>query len=226
MNFAVLIMNYLVSLHRKSNQTMEKDNENTLLKIRSSRACIRDGYMWFSDKFRRIFRHTWPIALLFAVLTATASALPVLISPLLLWPALALELLAVIILLVLTRRVFRKKQLLPPAGSASLGAKIRQAGQFVLVGIVCLLVVAVLTLLTSLPTLIMMAANWESQMGVLNGDPAGMPDYVLWLSIVVFLIAGFLKAYVWMTIICPFYLVRVTVAQKEKEKKEFNIEKL
>ena len=194
-------MNYLVSLHRKSSQTMEKDNENTLLKIRSSRACIRDGYMWFSDKFRRIFRHTWPIALLFAVLTATASALPVLISPLLLWPALALELLAVIILLVLTRRVFRKKQLLPPAGSASLGAKIRQAGQFVLVGIVCLLVVAVLTLLTSLPTLIMMAANWESQMGVLNGDPAGMPDYVLWLSIVVFLIAGFLKAYVWMTII-------------------------
>ena len=63
-------------------------------------------------------------------------------------------------------------------------------------------------------------------MGVLNGDPAGMPDYVLWLSIVVFLIAGFLKAYVWMTIICPFYLVRVTVALKEKEKKEFNIEKL
>ena len=135
MNFAVLIMNYLVSLHRKSSQTMEKDNENTLLKIRSSRACIRDGYMWFSDKFRRIFRHTWPIALLFAVLTATASALPVLISPLLLWPALALELLAVIILLVLTKRVFRKKQLLPPAGSASFGAKMRQAGQFILVGI-------------------------------------------------------------------------------------------
>ena len=91
-------------------------------------------------------------------------------------------LLAVIILLVLTRRVFRKKQLLPPAGSASLGAKIRQAGQFVLVGIVCLLVVAVLTLLTSLPTLIMMAANWESQMGVLNGDPAGMLHIALGLG--------------------------------------------
>ena len=219
-------MNYLVSLHRKSSQTMEKDNENTLLKIRSSRACIRDGYMWFSDKFRRIFRHTWPIALLFAVLTATASALPVLISPLLLWPALALELLAVIILLMLTKRVFCKKQLLPPAGSASFGAKIRQAGQFILVGIVCLLVVAVLTLLTSLPTLIMMAANWESQMGVLMGDPAGMPDYVKWLSIGAFLIAGFLQAYVWMTIIAPLYMANVTIALREQERKELNIEKI
>ena len=204
---------------------MEIDNENSLLKIRSSRACISDGYEWFTARFRKIFRHTWLIALLFAVLTATASALPVLISPLLFWPALLLEAIAVILLLVLCRRVFYKKQLLTPVSGATIGARIRNSGQYILVGIVCLLVVAILTLLTSLPTVIMMAANWESKIGVLYGDPAGMPDYVLWLSIAVFLIAGFLKAYVWMTIISPFYLVKVTVALKEKEKKEFNIEK-
>lgn len=205
---------------------MEKDNENALLKIRSSRACIRDGYVWFSDKFRRIFRHTWWLALGFAVISATASALPVLVSPLLLWPAMALELLAIIVLLIVARHIFRKKQLLVPITSASLGARMRNLGLYILVGVVCLLVVAVLTLLTTLPTVIMMAANWESQMGVLNGDPAGMPDYVTWLSIVAFLVAEFLKAYVWMTIISPFYLVRISVALKEKEKKAFNIEKL
>ena len=68
----------------------------------------------------------------------------------------------------------------------------------------------------------MMAANWESQMGVINGDPQGMPDYVMWLSIGAFLIAGFLRAYVWLTVLCPLYLAKVSIAMQEKEREEFN----
>jgi hypothetical protein len=218
-------MNYFVTLHRKSSQTMEKDNENTLQKIRSSRACIRDGYQWFSARFRRIFRLTWPAALVFAIISAVASALPVLVSPTLVWPAIGLWIVAVIVFLAYTSKRLRK-HLLEPIGPIPFGARMRHLGLIVLVTIVCLIAVTILTLITSLPMVIMMAANWESQMGVLNGDPAGMPDYVTWLSIVAFLVAEFLKAYMWMTIICPFYLVRISVALKEKEKKAFNIEKL
>ena len=77
-----------------------------------------------------------------------------------------------------------------------------------------------LTLFTSLPTIIMMAANWESQIGFLNGDPTGMPEYVKWLSVVAFLLAGFLQAYVWLTAICPLYLARTSIILQEKERQE------
>jgi len=204
---------------------MEKDNENTLQKIRSSRACIRDGYQWYTAHFRRIFRSTWLTALVFAAITATASAMPVLISPTLVIPAICLEALAVVLLLFFTGKQLRRKQLLEPVAHNSFGAWMRNLGLVIIVSIICLLVVAILTLLTSLPTIIMMAANWESQIGILNGDPAGMPDYVSWLSIGVFLIAGFMKAYVWITVIVPLYMVRVTIHLKEKERKELNIEK-
>ena len=204
---------------------MEKDNENTLQKIRSSRACISDGYQWFSARFRRIFKLTWPAALVFAAISAVASALPVLISPTLVLPAIGLWVLAVVGLLFVTNRIFRKR-LLDPVDHVPFGARMRHLGLIVLVAFVCLIAVAVLTLLTSLPTIIMMAANWESQIGMIQGDPSGMPDYVKWLSIGAFLIAGFLQAYVWMTIIAPLYMVSVTIAFREKERKQFNIEKI
>ena len=201
---------------------MEKDNENTLQKIRSSRACIRDGYQWYTAHFRRIFRSTWLTALVFAAITATASAMPVLISPTLVIPAICLEALAVVLLLLFTGKQLRRKQLLEPVAHNSFGAWMRNLGLVIIVSIICLLVVAILTLLTSLPTIIMMAANWESQMGVINGDPVGMPDYVMWLSIGAFLIAGFLRAYVWLTILCPLYLTKASIAMQEKEREEFN----
>ena len=67
----------------------------------------------------------------------------------------------------------------------------------------------------------MMAANWQSKMGVLNGDPVGMPDYVLWLTIGVFVIAGFIQAYIWMTVLGPGYMMKGSIAQQEKERNEF-----
>lgn len=204
---------------------MEKDNENTLQKIRSSRACIRDGYQWFSARFRRIFRLTWPAALVFSIISAVASALPVLVSPTLVWPAIGLWIVAVILFLAYTSRRLRKR-LLEPIGPIPFNARMRQLGLMALVTTVCLIAVIVLTLITSLPMVIMMAANWESQIGVLMGDTAGMPDYVKWLSIGAFIIAGFLQAYVWMTIIVPLYMANVTTVLREQERKELNIEKI
>lgn len=70
--------------------------------------------------------------------------------------------------------------------------------------------------------MILMAANWQSQIGMLNGDPSGMPDSVRWLSLGVFAIAGFIQAYVWLTIIPPFFLMKGSMDLQDKEKEYFN----
>ena len=204
---------------------MEKEEKDILKKIRSSRACISDGYQLFTGNFRKLFRMTWPVALGFAVISAIASALPVLLSPTLVWPALALEALAVIVYLYLSNRILHKRSFLEKTEKASAAGWMRHLGMVLLVGIVCLFIVAILTLFTSLPSIIMMAANWESQMGVMNGDPLGMPSYVMWLSIGAFLLAGFLQAYVWLTTICPMYLTKTSIVLQEQERKALYNEK-
>ena len=100
------------NLHTKINQTMEKDSENILLKSRSSRACIRDGYHFYFSNFKRIFRSTWLITIVFAVLTAVASAMPVLLSIELTLPGMLLNTVAVLLLLALGWRRLRKRKIL------------------------------------------------------------------------------------------------------------------
>lgn len=194
------------------------------MRSRSSQACIRDGYRFYAAHFRQMFRLTWPLALVFAILSATASALPVLVSPALLLPGIALATISVVLLLYASDRLLRKRQLLQSV-KLSTAVWLRHLGMVLLVGIVCLFVVSVLAMLTCLPTVIMMAANWQSQMGILSGDPSGMPEYVKWLTIAVFLLAGFIQAYVWLTFIGPIYMLRGSIAQREKDKKEFNTKK-
>jgi hypothetical protein len=68
---------------------------------------------------------------------------------------------------------------------------------------------------------IVMIANWVNQAGTFVGDPNGMPQYMTWLSIVVFLIAGFIQAYVWLTLLGPLYLMRGSIATQEQERENF-----
>ena len=201
---------------------MGKDHQEILLKRRSARGCIRDGLQFYFAHFRQILRQTWPITLGYALLSAVASAIPVLFSPtLLLWGTL-IGVVAVILLLVASRWILHKKQILHASGKVTVLAWLRHLGAIILIAIVCLFVISILTLLTSLPSIIMMAANWQSQMGIINGDPVGMPDYVRWLSLGAFLIAGFFQAYVWLSILFPFHLLKASISSKEEEMKQLN----
>ena len=209
-------------MHTKINQTMEKDNENILFKSRSSRACIRDGYRYYFSHFKRIFKTTWLLAIVFAVLSAAASAMPILLSPNLTLAGLLLATLAVILLLILAWQRLRKRQLLEGTERIPFKNWLRHTGMVLIVAIVCIVTVSVLIMLTSLPMIIMMAANWLDQIGVLAGDPSGMPNYVKWLTLAVFLIAGFLQAYVWQSVIGPLYMMRGSIIQHENERQKFN----
>ena len=201
---------------------METEKKEIEIKLRSSQACIREGYQLYTGNFRKIFRATWWVAIVFAVLQAGASALPVLLSPALLLPALALGIVAVVIWLIAANWRLKKRQLLKPLRPLAFSSWFRHGGKVFIVTIVCITIVAILTLLTALPTVILMAANWQSQIGMLNGDPSGMPNHVRWLSLGVFVIAGFIQAYVWLTMVMPFYLMKGTMGIQDKEKEEFN----
>ena len=201
---------------------METEKKEIEIKLRSSQACIREGYQLYTGNFRKIFRATWWVAIVFAVLQAGASALPVLISPALLLPALVLGIVAVVIWVIAANWRMKKRQLLKPLRPLAFSSWFRHGGKVFIVTIVCITIVAILTLLTALPTVILMAANWQSQIGMLNGDPSGMPNHVRWMSLGVFVIAGFIQAYVWLTMVMPFYLMKGTMGIQDKEKEEFN----
>ena len=201
---------------------MEKDSENILLKSRSSRACIRDGYHFYFSNFKRIFRATWLIAIVFAVLTAAVSAMPVLLSIELTLTGLLLNTIVVLLLLAFGWRRLLKQKLLEATEHIPLKTWLRRTGLVLIVAIVCLFAVSILILLTSLPMIIMMAANWQDQIGVLSGDPSGMPENVKWLTLVVFLISGFMQAYVWLSVIGPLYMMRGAIIQYEKDRQNFN----
>ena len=161
-----------VTCKRKKEQ-METNKHKKLQKSRSQ-ACIREGYRFYMSHFRRIFRTTWPIAIIFAVITAATSAMPVIIAPDLLLPAIAIEAVAVVLLLYIVGKRLRKRGVMEQTGPLKPKFLLRHLGMILIVTIVCVFVISALTLFTSLPTFIMMAANWQSKIGVLSGRPCGM----------------------------------------------------
>ena len=201
---------------------METEKKEIEMKVRSSQACIRDGYQMYSSNFRKLFRTTWWVAIGFALVQAVISALPALLSPTLLLPALILSAVVVIAWLALTNWQLKKRQLLKPLPPLKMSSWMQHLGKVFIVSIACLLIVMVLTMLTSLPMYILMVANLQSQVGIMNGDPTGMPEHIKWLSMAVFTIAGFIQAYVWLTIIPPFYLMKASMGIQDKEKADFN----
>ena len=170
---------------------METEKKEIEMKVRSSQACIRDGYQMYSSNFRKLFRTTWWLAIGFALVQAVISALHALLSPTLLLPALILSAVVVIAWLALTNWKLKKRQLLKPLPPLKMSSWMQHLGKVFIVSIACLLIVMVLTMLTSLPMYILMVANLQSQVGIMNGDPTGMPEHIKWLSMAVFTIAGY-----------------------------------
>jgi hypothetical protein len=82
--------------------------------------------------------------------------------------------------------------------------------------------ISVVSLLTSLPALILSIANQTATLGYLTGDPLGMPSYIGWLAAVVFLLIGFIQAYVMLSFLFPMYYMYGAIDAHEKDRKEFN----
>ena len=93
-------------------------------------------------------------------------------------------------------------------------------GYTLVVFLVVLLVALLVNTVISLPAVILMAANTQAQMGVINGDPLGMPDYMGVMTVVVFIIASFIQAYLMILVLCPFYYMYGSIEKQEEERQE------
>ena len=95
---------------------------------------------------------------------------------------------------------------------------IRHWGFIFVVQLMANLVLMIATFFTSLPASILTLANVQANLGVLNGDPLGMPDGIMWLTAAVFVVAGFVQAYVHLSVLFPTYFMYGSIEASTIEK--------
>jgi len=306
---------------------MEKQNEDTLLKIRSSRACIRTGYRLMAGNFKRILRYSWVAALVVAaagslLTTFAVSQYPQLVISIATaqataaWPAesqqtlllLAIGSVTMFVLMPLflsygmsqlrshketgsipyptgmlsadrhmmwrmlkcwlSMALILGMAMLVTGGAGSLAlvylgktaglitcvltttvmlllslplyyvamkyvmderkgfwgtlaegypTGCRHLGYVFVIALVDLLTALIAGFVTTMPSVILSTANLQAQIGVLNGDPSGMPGYMTWLMLIVFLIAQFIRAYILMSVAFPLYYMYGSIEKMKNE---------
>lgn len=58
---------------------MEKEKDDILLKVRSSRGCISAGYRLYTGRFKHIFRYSWVAALIYALFCSVGGAMMIMV---------------------------------------------------------------------------------------------------------------------------------------------------
>lgn len=77
-----------------------------------------------------------------------------------------------------------------------------------------------LTLICELPAVIMAVANTEAYTGLALGDPLGMPDNIVPLTYAIFILAGFIQAYVHLSTLFPMYYAYGSIEQQNIERQK------
>lgn len=102
------------------------------------------------------------------------------------------------------------------------GKGMRRWGFIFLVVFMTTLIGWVFYVFTSLPAIILSMAGSEANKGFLYGDPYNLPSYIGWLSALVFLLIGFIQAYVMLSCLFPLYYMYGSIEAHEQEKNKFN----
>ena len=102
----------------------------------------------------------------------------------------------------------------------SLKAVFHHFGLVFAVTFVVVIFLAMALLITTLPAIILAVASLSAQVGVLGGDPLGMPHYIKPLTIAVFSIAGFIQAYIMLAALLPIYYAYGSAVTQEQERNE------
>ena len=106
------------------------------------------------------------------------------------------------------------------------GKGMRRWGFIFLVVFMTTLIGLVCYIFTSFPAIILSLAGNEANMGFQYGDPYNMPSYIGWLSALVFLLIGFIQAYIILSFLFPLYYMYGSIEAHEQEKNKFNKEAL
>lgn len=104
------------------------------------------------------------------------------------------------------------------------GTGMRRWGFIFLVVFMTTLIGYVCSAFTSLPAMILSLAGNEANRGFMMGDPYNMPSYIGWLSAAVFLLIGFIQAYIMLSILFPLYYMYGSIEAHEQDRNKFNKE--
>ena len=102
--------------------------------------------------------------------------------------------------------------------SANFGCGMRHWGALFLVFFLSTLFVQLLGLIVMLPAHILNYANQQAHMGLLIGDPLGMPSYMTVLTFATFALCSFIEFYVSQVTLVHNYYIYGSIETKEYEK--------
>ena len=164
---------------------------NELFKHRSITSCMRASYDTITSDFRSLVKQTWTTHIPFAVLLAIVLYFLLPNKPLHDWGAvnpMASFILQTIIYgativmaIVSFWHLLPRKQLCPKGEKRKIGKSLlrilRHFGGFFLTSFLGMIIVGIATFIAALPSIILIIAQFYSQLGALDGDPLGVPGY-------------------------------------------------
>lgn len=136
---------------------------------------------------------------------------------------LVLLLLALPVSFVAFKYVMRRETRFWPLLAADYPVALRHFGFIFVVMLVSALVVLAAMFVLAQPAHILATANFQSNIGTLMGDPAGMPPYIGALSAAIFLFAGVVMAYARMSILYTSYYMYGSIEAQEEERKKYKL---
>jgi len=98
---------------------------------------------------------------------------------------------------------------------------ISHLGHIFVVVLINAIVLVVAHYIITQPAVILEVTNVSANVGAVMGDPLGMPSYMTWLCAITFLIAGFMQAFIRMTLVFSLYYMYGAIETVENEKKQF-----
>ena len=104
--------------------------------------------------------------------------------------------------------------------SANFGCGMRHWGSLFLVFFLSMLLVQLIGLVIMLPSHILSYANQQAHMGLLIGDPLGMPSYMSTLTFATFTLCSFIEFYVSQVMLVHNYYIYGSIDMKEQEREQ------
>ena len=97
---------------------------------------------------------------------------------------------------------------------------LRHLGYILIVVLTTLIIIGLIGSIISLPANIIIKANSQAFIGMLNGDPLGMPEGINILSIITFITIGFIQPFIRMPLLFTTYFMYKTIDSIEEERKQ------
>ena len=208
---------------------------NELFKQRSITACMRASYYAMTADPKSFVKQTWGTQVPFAVLLAIVLYFLLPNKSLHDWgvmnPMASFILQTIIYAATLVMAVVSFWHLLPRKQlSANKGEKrkkgqwvlriLRHLGGFLMTGFLGIMIVGIATFIAPLPSIILIIAQFFSQLGARDGDPLGVPCYFTPLLLLVFTITFLLIIYAlsWLGISLAYQFGSYKVQDEEKRR--------